>query len=198
MSTPSGATFAAMRSGLRTSRRTRCPASLSALTVWAPMKPVPPVTSTRRSTAPAEGHQDLLGLGEGREPFDAVLAADNTRVKLGDVIMKIDDGDYRIAVDSARARIGTQEATIERIGKQVEAQQAAIDQAKAQVASAQAAATRAELELTRQQALAARDYASKQALEVQPAARRTAVRFVVMDQDQAGDRCSTMRRLPRS
>ena len=96
---------------------------------------------------------------------------DNAHVHAGDVIAKIDDGDYRLAVDSARGKVTTQQATIERIGKQIEAQQAAIDQAKAQLASAEAGATRAELELARQQALAARDYASKQALEAAQASK---------------------------
>ena len=96
---------------------------------------------------------------------EAVTVDDNAQVHAGDVIAKIEDGDYRLAVDSARGKATTQQATIERIGKQVEAQQAAIDQAKAQLVSAEAGATRAELELARQQALAARDYASKQALE---------------------------------
>ena len=96
---------------------------------------------------------------------EAVTVDDNAQVHAGDVIAKIDDGDYRLAVDSARGKVVTQQATIERIGKQVDAQQAAIDQAKAQLTSAQAGATRADLELARQQSLAARDYASKQALE---------------------------------
>jgi membrane fusion protein (multidrug efflux system) len=94
-----------------------------------------------------------------------VLVEDNAPVRAGDVIAKIDDGDYALAADSARGKTVTQQATIERIGKQVAAQQAAIDQATAQLASAQAGATRAELELARQQSLAAREYASKQALE---------------------------------
>jgi membrane fusion protein (multidrug efflux system) len=94
-----------------------------------------------------------------------VMVEDNAPVRAGDVIAKIDDGDYALAVESARGKAVTQQATIERIGKQVAAQQAAIDQAKAQLASAQAGATRAELELARQQSLAAREYASKQALE---------------------------------
>jgi membrane fusion protein (multidrug efflux system) len=97
--------------------------------------------------------------------IEAVTIEDNAKVHAGDVIAKIEDGDYRLAVDSARDKVTTQEATIARIGKQVEAQQAAIDQARAQLASAAAGATRAELELARQQSLAARDYASKQALE---------------------------------
>jgi membrane fusion protein, multidrug efflux system len=96
---------------------------------------------------------------------EAVTVEDNAHVRAGDVIAKIEDGDYRLAVDSARGKAVTQQATIDRIGKQIEAQQAAIDQAKAQLASAQAGATRAELELVRQQSLAARDFASKQALE---------------------------------
>src|SRR5689334_15258011 len=45
----------------------------------------------------------------------AILPADNTLVRKGDVIFRIDDGDYRIAVDAARTKIGTQEATIARI-----------------------------------------------------------------------------------
>jgi membrane fusion protein (multidrug efflux system) len=102
---------------------------------------------------------------------DAVLVEDNAHVRAGDVIAKIDDGDYRLAVESARGKVVTQQATIERIGKQVEAQAAAIDQAKAQLASAQAGAARADADFVRQQALAARDYASKQALDAAVAAK---------------------------
>jgi len=39
----------------------------------------------------------------------AIFPGDNALVHAGDVIMKIDDGDYRIAVDGARPRIATQE-----------------------------------------------------------------------------------------
>jgi membrane fusion protein (multidrug efflux system) len=94
-----------------------------------------------------------------------VAVNDNAPVRAGDVVATIDDGDYRLAVDAARDKVATQQASVDRIGKQVAAQQAAVDQAKAQLSSAQAGATRAELELTRQQALATREYASKQALE---------------------------------
>jgi membrane fusion protein, multidrug efflux system len=100
-----------------------------------------------------------------------VMVEDNAQVRTGDVIAKIDDGDYVLAVESARGKVATQKATVDRIGKQVGAQQAAIDQAKAQLASAEAGATRAELELTRQQSLASRDFASKQSLETAQANR---------------------------
>src|SRR6185369_6346413 len=49
----------------------------------------------------------------------AILPGDNTVVRTGDVIFRIDDGDYRIAVDAARSKIATQQATIDRIGRQV-------------------------------------------------------------------------------
>ena len=61
-------------------------------------------------------------------------------IHAGDVIATIDDGDYRLAVDAAREKVATQQATVDRIGRQVVAQQATIDQAKAQMVSAQAAA----------------------------------------------------------
>ena len=78
----------------------------------------------------------------------SVAVDDNAQVHAGDVIARIDDGDYQLAVETARDKVATQQATIDRIGKQVAAQQAAVEQAKAQLASAQAGPTRAELELS--------------------------------------------------
>ncbi len=95
----------------------------------------------------------------------SIPVEDNARVHEGDVIATIDDGDYRLAVDSAREKAATQQATVDRIGRQVVAQQANIDQARAQLASAQAASTRAVLEYERQQSLAAQKFASQQTLE---------------------------------
>jgi len=107
-----------------------------------------------------------------------ILVDDNAHVHEGDVIARIDEGDYQLAVDTARDNIATQQATVDRIGKQVVAQQAAVDQAQAQLVSAQAGSTRAELELKRQQELAARDYASRQTLEQAQANRDQAVAAV--------------------
>jgi membrane fusion protein (multidrug efflux system) len=94
-----------------------------------------------------------------------IAVEDNSRVRAGDVIATIDDGDYRLAADAARDKVATQQATVDRIGQQILAQQASVAQAKAQRASAQAGATRAQLELDRQQSLAQRDFASRQTLE---------------------------------
>ena len=94
-----------------------------------------------------------------------VAVEDNAQVRAGDVIARIDDGDYQLAVQTARDQIAVQQATIQRFAKQITAQQAAVDQAKAQLASAKAGATRADFELKRQQELATRQINSKQSLE---------------------------------
>jgi membrane fusion protein (multidrug efflux system) len=108
----------------------------------------------------------------------ALDVEDNQRVRAGEVIARIDDGDYQLAVKTAQDKAATQQATIDRIGKQIAAQQAAVDQAKAQLESAQAGATRMKLELTRQQALATRDFASRQTLEQAQANRDQSVAAV--------------------
>jgi membrane fusion protein, multidrug efflux system len=90
---------------------------------------------------------------------------DNAHVRAGDVIARIDDGDYQLAVQTAKDNIATEQATINRIQQQISAQEAAVNQAKAQLDSAIAGQTRAELELKRQQELATRQFASQQTLE---------------------------------
>ncbi|WP_414644832.1 HlyD family secretion protein [Bradyrhizobium sp.] len=100
-----------------------------------------------------------------------VRVNDNMRVRAGDIIATIDDGDYRIAVDAARSRIATQQATIERLGRQVIAQESAAEQAKAQLASAEAGLKRAGLDYDRQQQLSEKGYASRATYEVSEAGR---------------------------
>jgi membrane fusion protein, multidrug efflux system len=101
----------------------------------------------------------------------AILPGDNTVVRTGEAIFRIDDGDYRIAVDAARTRIATQQATIDRIGRQVTAQESAVEQTKAQLASADAALKRAGLDFERQQALSTKGFASRATFEVSEAGR---------------------------
>lgn len=105
----------------------------------------------------------------------SVPVTDNTYVHAGDVIATIDDGDYRLAVDSAREKVATQEATIARMVHQIAAQEAVVVQTRTQLVSAKAAATRTELELTRQNQLVARDASSRQLLEQAQANRDQAV-----------------------
>jgi membrane fusion protein (multidrug efflux system) len=101
----------------------------------------------------------------------AIIPGDNVLVHSGDVVFRIDDGDYRIAVDAARTRIATQQATIDRIGRQVTALESAVEQAHAQVVSAEAALKRAGLDFDRQQALSTKGFASRATFEVSEAGR---------------------------
>lgn len=84
----------------------------------------------------------------------AVDVADNTQVKAGDTLVRVDDGDYRLAVEAARERIATQEATLARIVRQTTAQRASIEQAAAQLGAAQAELARANLSFARADSLA--------------------------------------------
>ena len=81
----------------------------------------------------------------------AVPAAENAFVKAGDLLAKIDDGDYRIAVEQARSRVETQDATISRLGQQGVAQQSVINQARAQSEASKAQLASARADLTRTQ-----------------------------------------------
>jgi membrane fusion protein (multidrug efflux system) len=108
----------------------------------------------------------------------AILPADNAIVHTGDVIFKIDDGDYKIAVDAARTRIATQQATIDRIGRQVTALVSAVEQASAQLASSEAALKRAGLDYDRQQALSTKGFASRATFEQSEAGRDQGVAAV--------------------
>jgi membrane fusion protein (multidrug efflux system) len=101
-----------------------------------------------------------------------VPVVQNQVVHKGDLLVSIDDGDYKNAVDGARARIGTQDATIERFARQIDAQAAIIAQAAAQatatgaqVKAAEADVERAALEYDRSYKLAQTNFGSQQRLE---------------------------------
>ena len=103
---------------------------------------------------------------------EAVNVRNNQEVREGEVLARIDPGDYRLALDAAKAKVATQDATIARIGRQIEAQAAMISQAAAQVAAAQASAEsaaadeqRAALEFDRAEKLAQTNFGSQQRLE---------------------------------
>ncbi len=95
----------------------------------------------------------------------SVPIVQNAFVSKGDVLATIDDGDYRNAVDAAEAKIGTQDATVARIGRQIEAQAALIDQAKASLLSAKAEALRTGTEYDRARTLMLSTYGTQQRLD---------------------------------
>ena len=100
-----------------------------------------------------------------------IAVADNALVKPGDLIARIDPGDYLLSVRAVRDQCATQRSTIDRIGQQIAGQQAVVAQMKAQAASAHAGAVRSELEFKRQTELAVRHVNSASALEQAQAGR---------------------------
>ncbi|WP_439651743.1 HlyD family secretion protein [Microvirga puerhi] len=101
----------------------------------------------------------------------SVAVTNNQSVKAGDLVAKIDDGDYRLALQSAKDKLATQQSAVSRIGRQIDAAQASVAQAEAQVAAAQADAERAAGDFARQQQLAQSNYASKATYETAKAER---------------------------
>lgn len=85
----------------------------------------------------------------------------NQSVKTGDVIARIDEGDYTLALLAAENKIATQEAVIASYGEQINAAERSVDQAKAQLSASAAELSRSGLELDRQDKLAKSNFASQ-------------------------------------
>ena len=91
-----------------------------------------------------------------------VPVTDNQHVGAGDLLAKIDDRDYVIAVDQAKAQVAVAQANIGNIQAQIDSQHQQIDQAKAQVDQAEA-----QLRFAQQEEARARDLVDKGAGTVQ-------------------------------
>ena len=91
-----------------------------------------------------------------------VPVTDNQHVNVGDLLAKVDDRDYRIAVDQAKAQVAVAEANITNINAQIDSQQEQIKQAQAQVDQAEA-----QLVFAQQQEARAKDLVDKGAGTVQ-------------------------------
>ncbi len=89
----------------------------------------------------------------------------NQAVKAGDLLARIDDGDYRLAVESAARKIETQSASLARLDSQTAQQMALVSQARAQITAAEADAQRAQGDFDRAQTLAAADFNSRAKLD---------------------------------
>src|SRR3984893_7538826 len=91
-----------------------------------------------------------------------VLVGDNELVAAGQVLARIDERDFRVALDQAKADVAAARAAIASKQAQLEVQQAVIDAAKATVEVDQATATLATQESKRYGDLAATGYGSVQ------------------------------------
>ena len=98
-----------------------------------------------------------------------VPVTDNQHVATGDVLFEIDQRDYRIAIDQAKAQVVSAQAAIEGADAQIAAQRAQIEEARAQVAQAEAS-----LNFAREDAARYQDLQTRGASSVQQAQQSTA------------------------
>ncbi len=97
-----------------------------------------------------------------------VPVTDNQIVKVGDLLVQIDDRDYRAAVDLAQAQMDQAQANVDNFSAQVYEQESQIAQAETQVAQAQAT-----LDFSTQQNTRFQDLVEKGAGTVQRAQQAT-------------------------
>jgi membrane fusion protein, multidrug efflux system len=91
-----------------------------------------------------------------------VPVTDNEHVKAGDVIARIDQRDYGVALDQAEAQVAAAQASIENIDAQLDVQNAQINANQAQVDQAQAALVFAQQQAARYQHLEQTGYGTVQ------------------------------------
>ncbi len=104
----------------------------------------------------------------------------NTPVKAGDVILKLDDTDYQLALATAKAKIETQKAAIAAIGQQKAAQDAQVAATEAQLSSAKAIELNAAQTQQRASQMVKNAAGSQQALDDANRARDTAAAGVTV------------------
>src|ERR1700724_1711039 len=92
----------------------------------------------------------------------AVPVTDNEHVATGDVIARIDDRDYRIALEQAEAQVAAAQASIENSDAQLNVQQAQISANQAQVDQTQAALVFAQQQAERYEHLEQTGYGTVQ------------------------------------
>jgi membrane fusion protein, multidrug efflux system len=112
-----------------------------------------------------------------------VLAGDNEHVAGGQVLARIDDRDFKVALDQAKADVAAAEAAIASRQAQLEVQQAVINAARATLDVDTASATFAKQENKRYTDLAATGYGSVQ--NAQSAQSRDAGALAAIERDKA-------------
>jgi membrane fusion protein, multidrug efflux system len=112
-----------------------------------------------------------------------VRVRDNETVKAGQVLARIDDRDFRVALDQAKADVEAARAAVVSKQAQLDAQQSVIDTARAAVEVDRANATFAEQDNDRYASLAKTGYGSVQ--NAQAAAAKIAAARAAIDRDIA-------------
>ena len=98
-----------------------------------------------------------------------VAAGDNQAVSAGQVLVRIDDRDYRAKVAEVRAQLAARRATLEQLDEKVAVQRAVQAQAGAGISAARADLTRSRQDLERATRLVRDDFVSRQRYDTQAA-----------------------------
>jgi membrane fusion protein, multidrug efflux system len=129
--------------------------------------------STRQETDDAYVRGDLTPLSAQVDGYVRHVAVDDfQRVQAGDLLVEIDDSDYRAKVAQAEADLLGAQAAIENIKARKEAQHAQVADAEALVTAAQADVERTKLEDVRQRELLATTFGTPQKVEQADADRK--------------------------
>ncbi|MGR3780620.1 MAG: HlyD family secretion protein [Albimonas sp.] len=104
----------------------------------------------------------------------ALPVEENRRVRAGETLVQLDDGDYRLALQTAQSRVATADRTLARIDAQIGAAGAAVDQALAGRQAAEATLKNAAISLERARDLVARKVAAQAQLDAATEAFDTA------------------------
>jgi membrane fusion protein, multidrug efflux system len=92
----------------------------------------------------------------------AVLVRDNQPVRAGDLLIRLDDRDYRAALAKAEAAVAGQDATLLNLAATRRLQEAVIAESRADLAGTEAEAARTRFDVDRYRQLSAKSYASEQ------------------------------------
>ncbi|BAE52802.1 HlyD family secretion protein [Paramagnetospirillum magneticum] len=95
-----------------------------------------------------------------------LLARDNRAVAKGDVLVRIDERDYRARLDEAAGQVKARLAQLIQIDDRVAVQEAVITQSGASISAARAEMVRAKADYERSRALVREDYVSRQRFDI--------------------------------
>jgi membrane fusion protein (multidrug efflux system) len=104
-----------------------------------------------------------------------VAVSDNQQVHAGDLLVKLDDRDYRAALAKAVAAVAGQQASLANLEATRRLQQAMINEAQAELAATAAEVTRAKYDVDRYRALSQDQFASAQRFQQADADHRKAL-----------------------
>ena len=97
--------------------------------------------------------------------IDTIPVTDNQEVRAGDLLVKLDDRDYRAQLARAEANVAAQEAALANREATRRLQSAVVEQTSAEIAATTAEVTRSQYDLVRYRTLSADRFASIQRFE---------------------------------